>query len=73
MGELNARRISRVEAAMAELARESCGENFEDERDSWLVDFLTDLRHWAKAEGRDFNADLAMSEIHFEEEDSEDE
>ena len=36
------------------------------ENDEWLVDFLTDLRHWARDKGLDFDDAARLSESHFQ-------
>ena len=43
-------------------------EELEDSRqanDEWLLDLLTDLRHWAKDKGLNFDAAVETSEMHF--------
>ena len=44
-------------------------EELADSRQSnneWLTDILTDLRHWARVEGLDFDNAVQLSEGHFQ-------
>lgn len=43
-----------------------------DSREDFLVDCLTDLMHWAEAQGLDFGGAMAIAENHYEAERSED-
>lgn len=51
-------------AALAEVAIKRHMKETGSDRADVLVDLLTDLMHWAKIEGQDFNAALATAQMH---------
>lgn len=73
MGELNTRRIAAMDALIKSRMLQVCGKDFELERDCWLTDILTDLKHWAHANAQDFDDALRIACDHFNEEHNEDE
>lgn len=73
MGELNTRRIAAMDALIKGRMLQTCGKDFEQEREHWLTDTLADLMHWAHANGQDFDAALSTATMHFSEERNEDE
>jgi len=68
----NTDRAHTAEAALIAYASRSESRKLEELADSrqsngeWLVDLLTDLRHWARAEGLDFDNAVQLSEGHFQ-------
>jgi len=41
-------------------------EDSRQENSEWLVDLLSDLRHWARDKGLDFDDAVRLSESHFQ-------
>jgi hypothetical protein len=69
---LNHGRASDAEKAVLAFARtqehrppESLDDSCQD-REEWLLDLLSDLRHWAREKGLEFDEAVRVSEMHFE-------
>ena len=61
----NENRVDRADHVLRLYAEIEGSEAYEDDAESLLCDLLTDLRHWADANGLDIYRGLDMSYTHY--------